>query len=643
MKNNTATLFLCLMISLGAVHSYAGLSVHTVTDNAFNGYINGVSFQQDAITTYNGYQYAVYWSSNQYLGIARRAVGDKQWETLELPDYRFATDNAHYDISMGISPRDGSIHLSFYQWSSVFNYRKSVTGLLDNPENFQWNSQLFGPVRNGLMGPTMQPTTYPRFVTTPSGKLLLLLRHGESGAGDSFLYEYDGHTGNWQSLGKLVDGLTTNINAYFNGMHYDKKDRLHATWVWRATPDATTNSDLHYIYSDDDGRSWLNNAGQLIARTGSMPIRQSTSGIRVWQIAQNRGLINQEAQAVDNDGRVSMLMSHMPDSVTSSSNFSENRLKARVYHYLRDLNGQWSRSLLPGSSFSYDRNKIAADMNNNLYAVINRDGIYRATPNGQWKDWQLVQSLTDQSLFAEVQLDRQRLSESQNLSILHINNKGQMLHLEYSDDGEPQAVSTTGGGPEGYTFCAFEGGTCQAPAGADIAYGASGQFVHRRSSGAITCNTDNFAEAIRGTVKRCYYATRQSNGNYPQGYSICADEGQTCQVTGTAHLAFGVDGAFHYRISSQDMACNTSNFGDPQRSVVKQCFKRDISTFSTGSSSASSSSSNSTTSTSSSGTSSTSSSGSDSEVSGGAIDMPSLLYFIVMGLAIVSGRKTRTG
>lgn len=567
--------FVILLIAfLSASPAWSSLSIDTVTTSAFNGEINGVSFQQDAIVSYKGYQYAVYWSANRHVAVARRNLAGGAWQTFELADYRFEVNNAHYDISLGISPRDGALHLSFYQWSSRFNYRKSIAGIVDNPEQHAWNANLFGPLQHGLLGQDMTPVTYPRFVSSPSGKMLLLLRHGESGAGDSFIYEYDGNSGNWSRLGKLVDGFATDINAYFNGIHYDGNGRLHATWVWRATPNATTNFNLHYIYSDDEGRTWRNDSGQTVAELGRFAITQNSPGIRVWSIEQNRGLINQEAQAVDSEGRVSMLMSHLLDNEPSSSDFAANRHKSRVFHYFRNLDGQWQRTMLPGSSFSYDRNKIAADSQNNLYAVVNRDAIYRATPEGQWQDWQLVHAVTDQSVFAEVQLDRQRLAEDDILSFLQVSNKGRLLHFEYRFDAMPAITTSVGGGPEGFIFCAFEGGYCNLPAGErTVLYGASGQFEKQRATGGLTCGLASFSDPIRGTVKRCFYSAEVASANT---YRKCADEGDMCNVTALSQVAFEVGNNVHYRLTAEPIRCNTAEFGDPLNGVVKTCLAREL-------------------------------------------------------------------
>lgn len=567
--------WLAFILLLPAYNALAKLSVTDIASNAFNGEINGVSFQQDAITTYNGYQYAVYWSANRHVAVARRALPAGQWQSFELRDYTFQTNNAHYDISLGISPRDGTLHLSFYQWSSVFNYRKSVPGVVTNPQSVNWGPQLFNANQNGLLGPTMGPTTYPRFVTQPDGKLLFLLRHGSSGSGDSFLYEYDGNTGQWTGLGKFVDGLATDINAYFNGIHYDANGRLHATWVWRGTPDATTNFDLHYVYSDDDGRTWYDNSGRYVATTGSSPINQYTPGTVVWQIGQNRGLINQEAQAVDAEGRVSMLMSHMADGEPSSTDFAANRLKARVFHYMRDLSGQWRRQQLPGSSFSYDRNKIAADSQGNLYAVVNRDGIYKATAANNWTDWHLVMPVTDQTIFREVQLDRQRLMEEDILDFIHITTQGTMRLFSFDDQSE-RSPSAAGGGPEGFVYCAGESQSCNFSGTKDVVYGAAGRFYLQRANGQITCSNNVFGEPNRGVVKRCYYSQETSQGEGPAGYSLCAEEDQTCAVSETSNVAYGAQGAFNFRLTSSAITCSNAEFGDPISGVGKRCYVKPV-------------------------------------------------------------------
>lgn len=82
--------------------------------------LNGNAFQQDAITSYNGRQYAAYYSplSNEakeplFIHLSRRKLPNDPWETLIFEDYPQTTDDGHNTVQIGICPGDGTIHLSY--------------------------------------------------------------------------------------------------------------------------------------------------------------------------------------------------------------------------------------------------------------------------------------------------------------------------------------------------------------------------------------------------------------------------------------------------------------------------------------------------------------------------------------------------
>jgi hypothetical protein len=86
--------------------------------------LNGVSYQQNAIISHKGWQYAVFYTSKSIedpqgpllvsLSRRRKVVDTAAvWETLTLPDYEQVVDDSHNTISLGICPGDGTIHLSF--------------------------------------------------------------------------------------------------------------------------------------------------------------------------------------------------------------------------------------------------------------------------------------------------------------------------------------------------------------------------------------------------------------------------------------------------------------------------------------------------------------------------------------------------
>jgi alpha-galactosidase len=69
------------------------------------------------------------------------------------------------------------------------------------------------------------------------------------------------------------------------------------------------------------------------------------------------------------------------------------------------------------------------------------------------------------------------------------------------------STSSSGGGPEGYTWCANENGTCTFSGTASVAYGANGVFNYRTATNSIACNNATFGDPLSGVVKACYYQT----------------------------------------------------------------------------------------------------------------------------------------
>src|SRR5690606_9670270 len=146
------------------------------------------------------------------------------------------------------------------------------------------------------------------------------------------LFTYSGTTGIWQKVGAVVDGVSQDQNPYFQGISYTPGGtRLHLAWCTRATPDASTNHDLYYAYSDDHGVTYRNDAGQLLGTAEVDPISATESSALAWDIPQNRGLINQEHMVVDREGGVHVLLSHMPDQQADDADFTRARTKSAFF------------------------------------------------------------------------------------------------------------------------------------------------------------------------------------------------------------------------------------------------------------------------------------------------------------------------
>ncbi|KAJ4201756.1 hypothetical protein NW759_015525 [Fusarium solani] len=259
--------------------------------------INGASFQEDVLVTYGHYQYTTFYNNtpagygNHYVNLGRRQVvpsaGD--WEIITFTDYIQRRVDGHNMISLGISG-DGRIHLSFDQHNVPLRYRVSVDPIAEDiPSAPEWTEALFGPVLNSLPGSSgpWTPMTYPRFQTLENGDMLFEFRIGGSGNGDSYIHRYSSSTEQWRPYGRYLQG--NDNNAYINGLDY-LDGRLYTSWIIRETPNANTNHDLFFAYSDDEGQSWHSSDGTDLP----VPISTDDDTPLIWNIPQNSQLVNQE-------------------------------------------------------------------------------------------------------------------------------------------------------------------------------------------------------------------------------------------------------------------------------------------------------------------------------------------------------------
>ena len=376
--------------------------------------INGLSFQQDAVVTHDGYQYVGYYDGNRRVCLARRKLPGGDWNIIRFKDYDFKSNDAHNIISIGICPKDATIHVAFDHHGHPLHYRVSRKGAAGDSGD-PWEASLFGPVTSELEKGRPIRITYPRFFQTPDGSLQFCYRQGGSGNGDRMLVDYDAKTGKWtdtrqidsrKGLFKDAMGESRSRCSYPNGYGYGPDGKLHATWVWRESSQGS-NHDLIYAYSEDRGRTWLNNAGRLL----SEPAGVNSPGITVANISRLHGLMNTHGQAVDLQGRVHVVMWHCTDETlrAAGSKPGEHRWgppKARRYHhYWRDRVGHWSHQQTPWQAGS--RPKIFMDSSDNAFMIFGTsrrdarlaDGhlhsegtlvIAAATSGSKWQDWKIV-------------------------------------------------------------------------------------------------------------------------------------------------------------------------------------------------------------------------------------------------------------
>lgn len=370
----------------------------------FDGFINGCVGQQEAVFTHKGFQYVGYYDADRHVCIARRELPGGDWEVARLEDYLFKSNDGHNYISIGVCPGDGTIHVAFDHHNHPLHYRVSRKGVADHPEQTKWDASLFGPVRSELVDKKPLRITYPAFLPTPDGRLQFLYRTGASGGGDWAMNDYDPPTGRWSDArlfhvrqGTFTDryGTSDGRCSYPNRYIYDSKGRLHVTWVWRENGrSSSSNHDLMYAYSDDQGKTWMNDAGEAI----NGPARVDTPGITVLHIPRNGGLANGNAHAVDSEGRVHVILRHHLDVApgqeqTATTVKASDRPPSGYFHYWRKAPGRWVMNKLPGPGVT--RGRLFIDKADNAFMITQIGGdlvIMAATADKQWTDWRVVQT-----------------------------------------------------------------------------------------------------------------------------------------------------------------------------------------------------------------------------------------------------------
>lgn len=357
--------------------------------------------------TFDGYQYSAYYDTHgtvQKVCLARRSVNETavgEWEIVQT-DSEFingdesGSDNSsawdgHNYIALGICPADGTLHIAWDHHGSTLRYRKSVVGLCTT-NKAAWGPGMLGAEQNWLEAPGQTETlvTYPQFTPAPGSGLMFNRRDGYSGDGDQYLQFYNPSTGAWSAKIKFLSSEGTYVPynsstsrcAYINGLDFGPDGTIHVTWTWREDWQSS-NHDICYAYSPDNGTNWYNNAGDLIADTSlGETISLDTPGIIIKSMDMNQLLINQQAQCVDNDGRVHILMLHRrEDPGYEYPNFSTSPfsiLGVAYYHYFRDPDtGKWTQRRIPPTPYPVgSRPNLGFDAAGNVYAV------YQSFPEG---------------------------------------------------------------------------------------------------------------------------------------------------------------------------------------------------------------------------------------------------------------------
>lgn len=239
-------------------------------DNVWTGCNAGYS-----MASYKGKQYVAYYDADRWMTVACRDLDSEKWEKKRL-DNQVGWDG-HNGVTMAFDS-DGQLHVSGNMHCVPLRYyRTTVAGDIST----------LTPI-NKMTGVAEKRVTYPRFYRGPKGEFLFTYRDGGSGDGVDIINVYDVKTKAWSRYIEtpILDGQDL-MNAYGTGPVRDKSGVYHMAWVWRDTPDCSTNHDVSYARSPGSLMNWQKSDGTPI----TLPI--TIENCEILDRAQpNEGLIN---------------------------------------------------------------------------------------------------------------------------------------------------------------------------------------------------------------------------------------------------------------------------------------------------------------------------------------------------------------
>lgn len=220
-----------------ADHPVRALPIKSIEaiDRVWSGHKVGFALTVTADRIYVGY-----YDANRQLTVAQRARAGGNWTYVKL-DTWVGWDSHNY-IAMAVDLA-GQLHVMANMHSEPLIYFRTTR--VGDARGLRREAQMIGPDDETSV-------TYPVFLHDAAGRLIVKYRSGRSGSGDEIYNVLDPATGAWSRLlaTPLVSGEGRR-NAYFVGPVLGPDKLFHIVWVWRDTPDASTNHDLSYARSRD--------------------------------------------------------------------------------------------------------------------------------------------------------------------------------------------------------------------------------------------------------------------------------------------------------------------------------------------------------------------------------------------------------
>ena len=227
-----------------------------------------------SLLTHGQRQLVAFYDQERRMTIGCRQLDDDHWQFARLPST--VGWDSHNAVTMAVDSA-GQVHVCGNMHCVPLIYFRTTRPM---------DIASFAKIP-AMVGKNEKSCTYPHFLRGPHDELIFNYRDGRSGNGDQYFNVYDPQKQTWRRLieGPLFAG-NGKRNAYFVGPVQDRKGLFHVCWVWRESPDCSTNHHLGYVRSRDLVH-WDTSSG----RPQNLPITLET-GESVDPVPIGGGLLN---------------------------------------------------------------------------------------------------------------------------------------------------------------------------------------------------------------------------------------------------------------------------------------------------------------------------------------------------------------
>jgi hypothetical protein len=361
----------CALLGL---HAGPALGFDNTTDTALTIDSDAHWWNTAETKTLGGYQYVLYWDATSpvYLKITRRRLSDDRLDDIRF-DVRGAEqiltneNDGHNALTLGISPTDGRLHISWSPHNLPHHYGISSAGCTSEATfsncRFTFSDHQANRSTEGTR------LTYPHYFNDSAGHLYMYYRYGSSQDGDQYLNSYN-DDGTWTDVGLILRGRGNTADCrrptaseagcftirpvwgtedaryrgpYIWGFAFDKNDRLHLLWNWREHASRSVGGegwlqhDLYYVYSDDFGRTWNDNGGTRVATAGSDPVRVLDTSTQALAIPNGTNFSGYDVE-LDSHNQPHSIINRSDVTVASDE---PHLVNIRQMHIWRSTSGTW--------------------------------------------------------------------------------------------------------------------------------------------------------------------------------------------------------------------------------------------------------------------------------------------------------------